>query len=179
MPVYAGQRLTAAVLNGLPGDLVAFTTGNVTNSALETAIGTFSAAIGANDAVVGGGYQFLVFGTTDTIATPTIRFRLYCGPVVSGNLIGDFGTQTTSAGATNKPWWLKVWMIVTATGSAGTFEAGGIADSSNVSGGPFASSRTAVAINTTIANDVILTAQWGTASASNTARTLAGAAQRT
>jgi hypothetical protein len=176
-PVAAGQRITASVLNSLPVDLGALGTGSITNSVTETVIGTFSSAIPQNTAVAGSGYSFLISGTTDTTGTPTIQWRLYVGGIVAAQLIFDSGVQTTNGTATSKAYTVRAFLIVTGTGSSGTFESFGLVNSAHVSGGANYNSRTASTINTTVSNDVVLTAKWGTASSSNTARTLAGIAQ--
>lgn len=179
MPVYAGQRVTAGTLNALPGDIVTLTTGNTVNSSTEVTIGTFSACIPANDAVVNGGYRWLIFGSTDTTGTPTIRFRFYVGSAAGANLIFDSGSGTTNGAATNKPWSILAWMMVITTGTTGTFEGFGLANSAHINASPLTNNNHASTINTTVSNDVIVTAQWGTANASNNCRTLAGSAQRT
>jgi len=177
--VRAGQKIGAETLNDLPAHLADLSTGSVTNSTTETTIGTFSAAIPANDPVVNSGYQLRVTGTTDTTGTPTLRLRAYIGSVAAGNLIYDSGAVATSGAATGRPWQLEAWFLITGTGSGGTADGGGWVNSAHIASSPLFDSQTGAAIDTTAAQDILITATWGTASASDTARTTAGAIIRT
>ncbi len=169
----AGSDITAAALNALPAPLDTLAIGSVTNSAAETTIGTFANGIPANDPGLNSAYVFTVSGTCDVTATPTLRLRLYIASVTTAHRIFDSGVLTTSAGA-GQPWWLWARVIITGTGSSGTHDPGGIGAFAAVSAAAITSIFTAQTINTTIANQILLTAQWGTASASNTCRSTGG-----
>src|SRR5215472_12490456 len=164
--ILAGQDITAALLNSLPQPLDTLTTGSVTNSAAETVIGTFAAGIPANDEVTNNGYNIVVTGTDDATSTPTIRIRIRLNSA-GGNRIYDSGSLTASAG-TAQPWWINCFLMVTSTGSSGTFDSGGIGAYATIATptAPVASLFTAAAINTTVTNTLVVTAQWGTPSAS-------------
>ena len=177
--ILAGQEVIADALNDLPAHLADLTTGSVTNSVAETTIGTFSAAIAANDATTNSGYRLQVTGTTDTTATPTLRIRAYIGSIAAGNMIYDSTAKATSGAATGKPWYLSVTFLVTGTGTGGTASAGGWLHSDHIAASPVTDAETGVAIDTTAAKDILVTATWGTASASNTARTSGGSIVRT
>lgn len=172
----AGQRVTAGLLNSLPADLAELTTGSVTNSTAETTIGTFSSGYPAGDAlIVSAGYTFYVTGSWDSTGTPTIRFRLYIGTVTSTNRIYDTGTMTGSGTASGASYWIRAHLLITATGVSGTFDGGGDGTISNVTAGqPVGSTFTGQSIDTTSVHNILLTAQYSAASASNTARTNAG-----
>ncbi|HEY6278722.1 MAG TPA: hypothetical protein VIX86_20610 [Streptosporangiaceae bacterium] len=173
---YAGQRATAGQLGRVTALL---TTGSVTNSSSETTIGTFSAGYPANDGAVSGGYLFYVTGTFDTTGTPTLELRLYMASVAAGNRIWDSGALATGGTNTVQPFWIRAFLLVTATGSSGTFDAGGDAQGANwnAAAGVF-SNFTASAIDTTATHDIVLTAKYSAASSSNTCRTTAGSALR-
>lgn len=177
--ILAGQKVTAAALNALPADLASLTTGSVANSITETTIGTFSSGIAANDPAVNGGYDAMITGTQDVAAaTPTLRFRVYVGTAASSNRVFDSGVLTTSGTGTARPFWIRAFLIVTATGVTGTFDSGGLISAAGFSVSLTSSNFTAGTIDTTAAHDVILTALWGTANAGNIARTTAGLLQR-
>lgn len=162
---------------GISGPVSSLVTGSVTNSVSETVIGTFT--LPANDMVANAGYRFEVAGTADTTGTPTINIRARFTSA-SGTLLWATGSLTART-ATGMYWTLAGWMYCLATGASGSvffdatchqaIVAAGIAENLNgVTGGT---------VDTTSTVLVVVTAQWGTASTSNTCRTLAGSISRT
>ena len=172
--ILAGQDLTAATLNALPAPLDVLTTGSVTNTTTETTIGTFPNGIPAGDASANSGYEFVVTGTYDSSGTPTLRIRLYVASIATGNRIYDSAAHTTAGTGTNQPWWVRGHLVVIGTGSGGTFDGGGVAGIADGTVNTIMSLFAADAINTTVANPIIVTAAWGTASTSNICRTRGG-----
>lgn len=172
----AGTDITAALLNSLPFPLDTLAIGSVTNSTSETTIGTFAVGIPANDASFNSGYRFKITGSWDSTATPTIQLRLYLGSLMTGTRrIFDSGSMTGSGAGTSKAFWLDAFLICTLGGGSGTMDCGGLMTIVNTSTGqPVSSAFTGQTFNTTFTQQLILTAQFGTASASNTARTLSG-----
>jgi hypothetical protein len=174
LPIYAGQRITPATLEAA-GDLAGLTTGSVTNTVTETTIGTFSSGYQGGDGSVNTVYDFFLTGTFDTTSTPTLRLRLYVASAASGNRIWDSSATATGGTNTGQPFWIIAKLVITATGSTGTFDSGGISQGANWnSANLIASNFSGNAIDTTSTHDIILTALWGTASSSNTCRTTGG-----
>jgi len=175
-PVAAGQRVTAALLNGLPVTLSQLATGSVASSVAETVIGTVT--IPANDPTVGQGYMLRVFGSADDVLTPTLHLRLRLTSA-AGTLISDFGTQTCRT-ATNMQFIVDCPLYFTAAGAAGAFYNFGEMREEFVTAAAVEhdSGSIGVAADTTAPVVIVITAVWGTSSASNICRTLAGALTR-
>jgi hypothetical protein len=174
LPVYAGQRVTPAVLEGA-SDLAGLTTGSVTNSTTETAIGTFTAGYPGGDGGVNTGYTFYITGTFDTTGTPTITFNLYMASVAAGNQMFGSGALTTGGTNTSEPYWIVAFLVINGTGVSGTFDSGGWGQAANAaSANMFQNNRAAKTIDTTTTHDVVFTAKWSASSSSNTCRTTGG-----
>ncbi|SRR5579883_640381 len=112
-------------------------------------------------------------GKHSTTATPTLIFRLRWGGV-SGTVLALSPTFTTGSGVTNNMWYLELYLQVRSNGSSGTLEVNGFAivngatvpvQAMCVAG---ASAPAAVTVDLTSDTALAITAQWGTASASNT-----------
>lgn len=169
----AGQKLTASQLNSLPVVVSYLSTGSVSNSAAETVIGTFT--IPAGDATFPGGYQFFVHGTGSITGTPTLTVRMRLNGIAGTLLVTGTGTATIPTNIFQFQGWLgmealgspgsfgqQISVVLTYTGTAS--QAFGVLD--------------AVAMNTTVSNTLVITAQYSAASPSNTATTKFGALYR-
>jgi len=177
-PILAGQTVTAAELNNIPVALDVLTFSSVTNTVTETVIGTFPLGIPAGDAVANSGYQFSLTFSHDCSGTPTVQYRLYMASIAAANIIFDSTVLNMSGTHTFQACGMMAFMVCTNAGVAGTFDSYGFCNFNNTSQGDADFSETGHTINTTVANQIILTCKWGTASASNTARTTGGVMRR-
>jgi len=172
--VAAGQRLTAAMINSLPVVVSYLSTGSVSNSTAETVIGTFT--IPANDPQFPGGYRMNIFGTVTEAASPTVSIRVKLNSTGGTTLLSLTGATVS---ATPAYFGITGFLGFSSIGSTATFgsdlKINQNFNGSSVIGGGIAG---AVAINTTNSNTIIVTAQFGTANASNTATTTFGAMYR-
>jgi hypothetical protein len=177
-PALAGQRVPAAFLNGLPVAAATLAPVSISNSVAELAVATFSFPVGDPSAQVGSGYQFKLYGTADTVLTPTLTFRFRIGTVTGGTFLN--GYALTCRTGTNLAWALDAWVYFAGIGSGGSVDGNGYFNESVVASAaaihPVLGSNTA--IDTTSTMNFLVTAQWGTASASNICRSLQGAAYR-
>lgn len=152
-------------------------TGSIASTVTETVIGTFS-LIPANDPIVGSTFHVSARGTADFTTSPTVTIRVKLDST-SGQRQFDSGALTCNGTATNKAWALEARFMITATGAGGTYESfGWYNDSLRTANTQIGSNFTAQTIDTTSAHTVVVTAQWGTASASNVCRSLAGTLER-
>jgi hypothetical protein len=149
------------------------TSTTVANTASETVIALMT--IPAADAVAGAVYRIKAWGVASVTGTPTLTLRSRLGGV-AGTALGSSGARTASSGVSNRAWQVTVDLTCLTTGASGTwfasqitFEAVTLAASP-----PFASpglildGTSAVTVDTTVSEDLVVTATWGTASASNT-----------
>jgi hypothetical protein len=141
-------------------------TTTVSNTVTETVLHTYT--IGASVPKVGSWFKLWVSGTCDITGTPALTFRARLGGL-TGTILGAVGI--TGAANTNRPWRAKVALCCLTTGAGGTWtsffeEISMIAGSAT----PLIDNATGVPQNTTVSNDLVITVQWGTASASNTLR---------
>jgi hypothetical protein len=155
-------------------------TTTVTNRTDEVIIHTLTIAGGSSKQ--GSVYKLGVFGTGDIVGTPTLTLRARVGGIV-GSVFGTIGI--TGVANTFRPWTLDFKLICMTTGATGAMS-GVLVMTSRIPGatapdnastsmdGP-ASPQT---IDTTIGQDVVITAQWSVASTSNTLRADAGEAYR-
>ena len=136
----------------------------VANTTTETTIATYTLPAGFFS--VGAMVRVMAFGFYSAAATPTIRVRIYYGATV---LLDT--TAASANNATNGFTQLRAMITCTSTGATGTVwsegyyqqtPAGSVADYPMLN-------TSAVTIDTTTANALKVTLQWGTASASNTA----------
>lgn len=145
----------------------------VANSAAETVIAVMT--IPAGDAVVGAVYRIKAWGVASVTGTPTLTFRSRLGGV-AGTALGSSGARTASSGVSNRSWQVTADLTCLSTGAAGTWFACQITYEAVTLAGspPFASpglvldGTTSVTVDTTVSEDFVVTATWGTASASNT-----------
>ena len=111
-----------------------------------------------------------VYGT-DAIA-PTLQMRVRWGGV-AGTVLGDTGAVTAVAALVNRGWEVEFLIRVVSIGATGTMECQGMC-TLNTSGTlgtnqHFDMENTAVVtVDTTVINDLCITADWGTSDADNT-----------
>jgi len=147
----------------------------VSNTVTETALATMT--IPANDLVAGAIFRMRVVGVASVTGTPTMTFRTRIGGT-GGTQLSTSGSITFSSGVQNKPWGVEFYMTCVTTGASGTMRAWGqtTENFATAGNGPTISGATsrldvstsAITSDTTIARDLVVTATWGTASASNT-----------
>jgi hypothetical protein len=172
----AGQRATAAQINSLPVVTSYLSTGSVTNTTSETIIGTFT--IAAGDPAFPGGYRFEVVGTAAQSGTPNVSMRVRLNST-SGALL--FSATGVSFSAASTPFAFDGFIMFSAIGASGAFY-GSVIMNSNFGGAATAVLTPGipnnVAINTTISNTIVVTAQFSAASSSDTVTTIGGAMYR-
>ena len=177
--VVAGQKITAALLNGLPAQVAALSTGSVSNTTAETVIGSFAVPAGQVTAT-GNGLAFRIFGTADATGTPALALKMRFGTTGSTSdlLIYTYLSITARAG-TGFGFALDGWFYFTTVGSSGVI-CGVSQQSQQISTATDSPPNWAFAsnlstIDTTVAESLTVSATWGTASTSNVCRTLVGA----
>ncbi len=177
--ITAGQRITASMLNGLPVALANLATGSVTSTTTETVVGTLAAAIPAGDAAVNSGYEIRVSGTADGAATsPTLTLALRLDTAAGAVLVTHSAVTYLAAGGTGRGFFIAATFHATAVGVSGKlFGVSQLLENVSKTGNANVDSQNNqnnTTIDTTVAHNIVLTAKWSAASASNTARTLAG-----
>lgn len=109
-------------------------------------------------------------GRFSTTGTPTLLLGAYFGGV-GGVALATTGAVTTASGAANLTWTFRADIVVRSIGTSGTAMAtgyaAGLASATNIVQIP-ASAAAVATIDTTAAKALVLGAQWGTSSASNT-----------
>ena len=165
------MRISAQPL--IPNDIIglAFVQTNsvtIANTDAESEImgtGLGSKTLPPNFFTVGQHITAKIKGVMETTGNPTIRLRTYLG----GNLLADSGD--VSLGPTSGPVFMSVEFGYTCrtAGSSGTGigQARFLYDTGNAEGIIGAVMTTPAALNTTVANVILITIEWGTASESN------------
>ena len=147
----------------------------VTNTIVATSIiasGVGSLSVPANGFSVGNSFVALLSGKMSSLNNAQIEFHFSSGGVV----LADSSVLTLSA-TTNKNWQMVVYFTIRAIGGAGTASivtSGNFTynkDSANIPEALGFSNINSTTFNTTISNTISITAQWGSASASNTITT--------
>lgn len=157
--------------------LAKIVTGSIANSVTETVIGTFN-SIPANDPIAGSCYHVSARGTADFTTSPTVTIRVRLDSITGARQF-DSGALTCAGTLTNRAWAVEARFMVTATGVSGSYETfGWYNDGIRSSNSQIGSNFTGQVIDTTSAHTVVVTATWGTASASNVCRSLAGTLER-
>lgn len=101
-------------------------------------------------------------GYLSNTGTPTIRMKVKLG----SSILADTFTVTTPSGLSNTGWELRATLVCRTTGATGTIIGEGL---SNTGSSFFTMpSGAATTIDTTASQNLDLTVQWGTLSASNT-----------
>jgi hypothetical protein len=167
----AGQPLTALEVNQLPVIVSYLSVGSVTNTAAETVIGTFT--IPAGDPTFPGGYFWKVHGTALEAGSPTCAIRMRFGSLVGTQMAIVTGVITTATSIFD----LEGFIGIESLGSGGTL--GGMTTATMTGLSISQWQNEALAINTTISNNIVVTAQYVSGgSTSNTASTKFGAMYR-
>lgn len=177
--ITAGSRAVAAQGSALATFVSSLTTGSIASSTTETVIGTLN--VPANTVSLGDILKLKIFGSIDTTGTPTITFKLRFTNTSGGTILTMFsGTART---ASNQPYYVDLDLMVTATGASANFEAAGHFIDRITTGTAATSGQVnnvnAGGFDSTASTNLVLTATWGTSSASNIARTLQGALFKT
>lgn len=154
----------------------------ISNTTTETIIFP-NVVIPANYMQDGRVLRIIAYGRHSTTGTPTLTFRVRWGGV-SGTILAQSGAMTTGSAVVNAIWKIDVLLQVRSNGSSGTIFAIGEAklgedasstvgsttndDASDFMGSAGVASPAAVTADLTADTALAITAQWGTASASNT-----------
>lgn len=143
----------------------------VTNTIVETSLldgGVGSLTVPANGFKVGDSFHAIATGHISANNNNTLRIRIK----TNGTSLADTGV-ITMGGTTNKHWKLEVFFTLRATGVSGvaSIATGGTfmytKNASSTFEGTNFSTETTTGFNTTINNTLVITAEWGTASTSN------------
>ena len=173
----AGQKLTAATINQLPVVVSYLSTGSGgTSSTSEVQIGSFT--IPAGDPTFPGGYQWVIHTVCTAAASPTLTVRLRLNSL-AGTILGindASNTQSFSPGIVQHNGWIQLEAI----GSSGFF---GCYNSTyallqSATTTTHVNQTDGTAINTTVSNTILVTAQFGASNAGNSATTKSGALYR-
>ena len=143
----------------------------VANTTTETVVAVYS--IPAAQAAVGSVYRVAVFGNVSFLASAQLTWKLRMGGV-AGTLLGTIGpTSASGTGQTDKEFAVRGTVVCLTTGGSGTWfadfhELRNWTQTGSVGEVQLAGSNGAITRDTTAANDLVITAQWAAASASNT-----------
>jgi hypothetical protein len=133
---------------------------------IDGGVGTLS--VPANAFQVGDSFSIQMSGIISSVNNDTIRFKLKSGSVI----LGDSGLITLPT-TTNKHWDLSVLFTIRSTGATGVAKimtSGALTyskDSSNAFEGQDFSSLNNTTFDTTVANGLDITVQWGSNNAIN------------
>lgn len=143
----------------------------VANTTTETVVAVYS--IPAAQAAVGSVYRVSGIGNVSFLASAQLTWRLRMGGV-AGTLLGTIGpTSASGTGQTDKEFNVRGNVVCLTTGASGTWfadfhELRNWTQTGSVGEVQLAGSNGAITRDTTVANDLVITAQWAAASASNT-----------
>ena len=147
--------------------------GPLASSAALTAISPVpDATIRNNTLDVGTVLRCTAFGRLSTTGTPTLLLGAYYGGASGIQMLAGAAPITCGpAGLTNVAWTFEGLFVVRSIGAAGTVigtaKLAGISGPNNVDIAP-ATAPTAATIDTTAGKTIVIAAQWGTSSPSNT-----------
>jgi hypothetical protein len=175
----SGEVVTAAYMNSEIRDqfqavrnaVNSSATATVANSTTETVIASYS--IPASQAAVGSVYKVSAFGNISFLASAQLTWRLRIGGL-SGTVLATMGPTTASGtGQTNKEFHVRGHAVCLTTGASGTWfgefhEIRNWTQAGSVGETQLFFSDGGITRDTTAANDLVITAQWAAASASNT-----------
>ena len=136
----------------------------VANTTTETQLAT--STIAANEMAVGKVFLFRIAGrysTANGTDTVDIRFRLNSA---GGTHLGTLVVTSTAAAVTNAPFALELLLTCRTTGGSGTVWVNINGHLNNVSKAATATAVTTV--DTTVAENILATADWSAADAGNT-----------
>lgn len=140
----------------------------ITNSSAEAVLDQFYTLPSENQSTMIEGLtiRMTAMGTFST-GLVNLGFRLRCrAGGLTGSVISDSGSLTLIPSLGNAGWFLQTVATVTATGASGSIKA---QSTGNLQSGAAISipGTGSVALDTTVANDIVYTGQWTTASANN------------
>lgn len=167
------RNIVAALQNFQDANTLTFVqtaSATVSNTTTETTLvgtGNGNPTLEPGNLVVGRKIRVKAGGFYSTTGTPTLQLKVKFGTVV----VLDTTAVATPAGAANKQWTLEGLITVRTNGSTGTVIAQGmvtIASSTTAVQSEQMVNTGTVTVDTTVATAITVTAQWGTASASNT-----------
>lgn len=154
----------------------------IANTTTETIVFP-NVTIPANYLADGRALELIAFGRHSTTGTPTLTFRLRWGGV-AGTVLAASGAMVAGSAVTNAMWRLHLLIQTRANGATGTLFAVGSArlgedatstvgsvtnaGAEDLMGSAGVAAPAAVTVDLTADAALSLTAQWGTASASNT-----------
>lgn len=174
----AGQKITAANLNAMEtGQLMTPSVSTtVANTTTETVLA--AATIAANTAAVGQVYRMKAWGNFGVTGTPTLTLRARIGGT-GGTSIGQSGAMSIASGVTGRIWMVEFDVSVLSIGTSATWFTHFHSKASTAAGSaPFVNDGTSITTaidgtnidtkNSTVSNDLVVTATWSAASASNT-----------
>jgi hypothetical protein len=165
----ATTTINVTAINGLFAQTASSTA--ITNTTTETTLigsGVGSLSVPANGFEVGDSFHAKLIGHISCNSSATIRLRIKTGSVV----LADTGVITLAT-ATNKHWEINVYFTIRSIGGAGvaSIASGGVFSYVKNAGVAFEGANF-VSINntnfdTTVSNTLNVTAEWGSASASD------------
>lgn len=143
----------------------------VANTTTETAVANIT--IPANDAVAGAIYRIRVVGNISFLASATMTWRARLGGVAGTQLAAMGPTSLSGTGQTNKEFCIEADVVCVSTGASGTWfaliqERRNSTQTGSVGEVQLNASDGTITRDTTASNDLVITAAWGAASASNT-----------
>lgn len=146
-------------------------TTTVVNTTTETAVATLT--IPAGDAVAGSVWEITAWGGASVTGTPTMTWRSRIGGV-AGTAMASSGARTASSGVVGHSWRVVLDVVCLATGASGSFFGQQVTwEALSVAGGaPYVPAvvldgTVPVTADSTVAESLVVTAQWSAASASN------------
>lgn len=165
----ATTTINVTAINGLFAQTASSTA--ITNTTTETTLigsGVGSLSIPADGFEVGDSFHAKLIGHISCNSSATVRIRIKTGSVV----LADTGVISLAT-STNRHWEINVYFTIRAIGAAGvaSIASGGIFSYVKNAGTAFEGSNFLLINNTdfdtTVSNTLNVTAEWGTASASN------------
>jgi hypothetical protein len=137
----------------------------VVSTSTETTLG--SVTLPANDAVVGSVYKLTAWGEIRSSSTPTIQWRFYLG----ANQLAASGAISCVGTVSGRSWRAEGMVVCLSAGNPGSWF-GNLTLVESISGSQFVGNTwvdggATVANATTSSNTLSLTADWSTASSSN------------
>lgn len=145
------------------------TTATVANTVTETVLSSIT--IPAGYSTPGTMVRLVGWGlVSNTGGPPTLQLRSRLGGV-AGTLLGDTTTSPATIAVTSIPWRVEVEIVCITDGASSTWQTfmtfNGLVYSSTVPARYF-NPATSGSIDSTVAKDLVITAQWGTTASGNT-----------
>lgn len=155
-----------AEMNAVPS-----ATTTVASTTSETVIATYTAS--ANDMIAGAVYKITAWGVAGVTGTPTMIFKPRFGGVAGTS--NATITVTASSNVTAKVWKAEALFVIQSTGASGNVHSNiTVSEGLSVVGSNPSTcvvrmdGNTTTTVNTTVSNDLVITAKWSASSASNT-----------